>query len=114
MNQKEHVGVVNKESMSFRSGRRSRLSETEMASLQALKEHSRELVFESRGQALRMLLRARKLDRYTAAEHVMLFWANGVIRIEKKKEDLQPWLFELTPAETRSGWQAPAERTNLN
>jgi len=106
--------VVNKESMPFRGGRRGRrLSETEAASLQALKEHSRELVFESRGQALRMLLRARKLDRYTAGEHVMSFWASGLIRTEKMQKYLQPRLFEV-PAEPRHGRQAPAERTSRN
>ena len=99
----------------FRPGSRGKgLSEAEMASLRVLKEHSRELVFESRGQALRMLLRARKLDKYTAGQHVMLFWAKGLIRVEKMKtEDLQPRLFEV-PAEPRHGRQAPAERTNLN
>jgi hypothetical protein len=102
--------VVDKETRPFRDGRRSNsLSENQAASLQALKEHSRELVFESRGQALRMLLRARKLDRYTAAQHVMSFWASGLIRIEKmKNRGLQPRLFEV-PAETRQGRQA----TNL-
>jgi hypothetical protein len=99
MNQKENAGMVDKEIRPFRDSARGRgLSETQAASLHALKEHSRELVFESRGQALRMLLRARKLDRYTAAQHVMLFWANGLIRIEKKKEDLQPWLLEFDPS----------------
>ena len=106
--------MVNKESMPFKDGRRSSsLSETQAASLQALKEHSRELVFESRGQVLRMLLRARKLDKYTAGQHVMLFWARGLIAIEKMKDDLQPRLFEV-PAEPRRGQQAPAESTNLN
>ena len=92
----------------FRPGSRGKgLSEAEMASLRVLKEHSRELVFESRGQALRMLLRARKLDRYTATEHVVSFWARGLIRIEKLKiEDLQPRLFEVPP-EPRRGRQAP-------
>ena len=112
MNLKEHVGVVNKETRLFRDGRHSRsLSETEARSLQALKENSRELVFESRGQALRMLMRARRLDRYTASVHVMLFWAKGLIRVEKMKtEDLQPRLFEV-PAEPRHGRQAPPRLT---
>jgi hypothetical protein len=113
MNQKENTGVEDK-TRPFRDGRRSSsLSGTQAVSLQALKEHNRELVFESRGQALRMLLRARKLDRYTAGQHVMLFWARGLIRIEKMKEGLQPWLFEV-PAELRHRRRAPAERTSLN
>jgi len=107
--------VVDNKITSFRHGSRGRgLSETQAASLQALQEYSRELVFESRGQALRMLLRARKLDRYTAAQHVMSFWARGLIRTEKMKiEDLQPRLFEV-PAEPRQGRPAPAKRTNLS
>jgi DNA-binding MarR family transcriptional regulator len=83
------------------------LSETERLSLLALQEHSPKLVFESRSQAARLLRRARELDRYTASEHAMLFWGRGLIKIDRKeKEELQPWLFELAPVETRHGRRA--------
>jgi hypothetical protein len=79
------------------------LSATLRKSLQALQEHSRELVFETRGQAVRSLKRARGLDRYTAHEHVMGLMARGLIRFEKRtQEELQPRLLEILPVEPQS------------
>jgi hypothetical protein len=104
MNQKES----HKDAMTqFTDGSRGRgLSETLKTSLQALREHSRELVFETRGQALRSLMRARRMDRYTAREHVMGLARRGLIRYEKlNMEHLQPRL-EFVPAEPRE--QLPA------
>jgi predicted DNA-binding transcriptional regulator len=83
------------------------LSETLRASLQALKEHSKELVFETRGQAVRSLIRARDLDRYTAHEHVMGLMARGLIRFEKWTQgELQPRLLEIIPTEPRQQQRA--------
>jgi hypothetical protein len=80
-------------------GRSNGPSETLKTSLQALREHSKELVFETRSQAVRSLMRARRLDRYTAHEHVMGLARMGLIRYEKlNMEHLQPRL-EFAPAE---------------
>jgi hypothetical protein len=78
-----------------------RLSQTLAASLQALKEHSRKLLFESKAQAAGLLIRARNLDRWSANEHVQTLLAKDLIRIEKPKDDLQPRLIEFEPPEPR-------------
>lgn len=79
------------------------LSDTLRSSLRVLKEHSRELVFETRGQAMRSLVRARRLDRYTAHEHLMVLTARRLLRCEKlHMENLQPRL-EFVPAEASIG-----------
>ena len=102
MNQKVNVKLVDDIRLLSDSGRSNGLSETLRASLQALKEHSKELVFETRGQAVRSLIRARGLDRYTAHEHVMKLMARGLIRFEKRtQEELQPRLLEIVPAKAR-------------
>jgi hypothetical protein len=79
--------------------RGNRLSGTLRASLDALKEHSSELVFKTRVQAVRSLRRARNLDRYTAHEHVMKLMARRLLRCEKLHMEYLQSRLEFVPAE---------------
>jgi DNA-binding MarR family transcriptional regulator len=100
MNQKVNFTLVDDLRLHSDGSRGRGLSETLKASLRALKEHGRELVFETRGQAVRSLMRGRRLDRYTAHKHVMKLIARGLIRFEKRtQEELQPRLLEIIPVE---------------
>jgi hypothetical protein len=81
--------------------RGNRLSGTLRASLAALKEHGRELVFENQGQAIRLLMRARDFSRSEAYWDVHQLRAMRLIKFEKPKDDLQPRLLEIMPAEPR-------------
>jgi hypothetical protein len=85
------------------------LSKGVKASLRALQQHSEELVFENQAQAIRLLMRARDLNRTEAYWHVHDIRVAGVIRYEKMREDLQPWLPEFDTSATRP---AGARRTH--
>ena len=78
-----------------------RLSAPLAASLEALKEHSRELVFESQAQAIRLLMRARNFSRSEAYWVVHQLWAMRLIKFKKPKDDLQARLLEIVPAKPR-------------
>jgi hypothetical protein len=67
--------------------------------LEALKEHSPNLVFENQAQAVRLLMRARNFGYAEAYSHVHVLSVRRLIRDEKiKMEQLQPPL-ELVSAE---------------
>ena len=75
------------------------LSETLRSSLWALREHSRQLVFENKPKLCGCWMRARDLVRADATWQVQELRARGLIRVERRKEELQPSLFEAPISE---------------
>jgi hypothetical protein len=76
------------------------LSETPRISLRALREHSSQLVFKNKAQAVRLLMRARDFSRTEANWQVQELRATGLVSVERWKEEPQPSLFEASISET--------------
>jgi hypothetical protein len=89
------------------------LPETVRLSLLALEAHSPKLVFDSRAQAVRLLMRARTLGERSAKEYGEQLLREGLVSIEMPKDDLQPRLLEFVFAEVPQVQQVPPRLTKV-